>query len=446
MNKITILLLLAILGAAGAILFYPPWREAARPYLPAVVQNFLPAPGQTGDDKSTAKDGTRKAGGDSSAGGSSDKGGRGSGPIAVTVASAEQFTLPLVERTYGIVQSPAVVAINARTTSQVIEIHVRDGQQVKAGDLLLSLDDRPLQAQLAKDMATLAKDRALAVSAAADMQRAFDLMKKQAGTPQAYDQALAAQKAADAVIGADQATVGADTVQLEFTKIKAPFSGRLGAVQVAVGALVGGSGTTGNLMTITQMAPLKVTFRLPERNLGDIRAALDAGRHVPVRALQSGTVNILDTGGLDFIDSAVDTTSGTIAMSATIGNAELRLWPGQYVDLEVEHGALAAATVVPTVAIQAGQAGSFVWLVKDDNTVETQPVVVARSEAGKSAISTGLAPGDRVVIEGQLRLKNGAQVMVVGAKTDDATEILAGTPAAGNSAKDPVADKPKKKP
>ena len=319
--------------------------------------------------------------------------------------------MPLVERTYGVVKSPAVAAINSRIASQITEVHVKDGQDVKAGDLLVTLDDRTLQEQLAKDQAVLLKDKALEISLAADLSRAQDLVKKGAGTAQAYDQALAAQKSAEATVAADQAAIDADQVQLDYTRISAPIGGRLGAVQAAVGNLAG-SGSTGNLVTITQMMPLKVTFQLPESVLPDIRTALHTGQKVPVRVLQSGTTKELESGNLDFIDSTVDTASGIIAMSAAIDNDQLSLWPGQHVDVEVDRGELANAVVVPTVAVQQGQTGSFVWMVNDDNTVVARPVTVAHSENDKSAITSGLSPGDKVVVDGQLRLKNGAQVKV----------------------------------
>jgi multidrug efflux system membrane fusion protein len=381
--------------------------------LPGFVQNFFPSTiagnaidaGPTDKGKSISNDAT-----------ASRPGGKGGdGVVAVTVATAELSTLPLVERTYGIVKSPAVAAINARIASQITEIHIKDGQLVKAGDPLVTLDDRLFQAQLAKDQAVLAKDQAVEVSSAADLLRAQDLAKKGAGTEQAYDQALAAQKSANAVVDADQATVESDQVQLEYTKISAPISGRLGAIQTAVGNLVGGgssSGSSSNLMTITQVMPLKVTFQLPERVLSDIRAAIQAGQPVPVRVLQSGTTSELESGNLDFIDSAVDTTSGTIAMSAMIDNDQLSLWPGQYVDVEVQRGVLTNAVVVPTVAVQQGQSGSFVWLVGNDDAVAARLVTVAHNEGDKSAISAGLATGDKVVVEGQIKLKDGSRVKI----------------------------------
>ena len=348
------------------------------------------------------------------------------GPIPVTVARAEKVPFPIIVRTFGTVQSPAVVVVGARISSQVTGIHVKDGQMVKAGDLLISLDDRVVLAQLARDKAVLGKDNALVVSTTADLNRAKDLLAKGAGTQQAYDAALAAQLSAQAAVDADQATVDADQLQVDFTSIAAPISGRLGAVQVSVGDLVGGSasasgGTSASgLVTITQVDPIEVIFHLPESNLQVFKALLDAGKPPGVKAFRSGTSDLIASGTLDFIDSAVDTTSGTIAMRGVFANAAL--WPGQYVDLEVDQGVMPDATVIPTVAIQPGQDGQFVYLVKPDSTIELRPTEVARSDGDMSAVSSGLEPGDSVVTEGQQRLKPGVSVTVTPPATAEAAQ------------------------
>ncbi|MCA0278188.1 MAG: efflux RND transporter periplasmic adaptor subunit [Proteobacteria bacterium] len=341
-------------------------------------------------------------------------GGHGGGAIAVAVAPAQKGTFPVVVSAFGNVQSPAVVEVGARISSQITAIHVKDGQMVKAGDILFSLDDRALRAQLARDQAILAKDNALLVSATADMNRAKDLASKQAGTQQAYDEALAAQQAAQATVAGDQATVDADQVQLSYTSITAPISGRLGAVQVALGDIVGGSASAPSaanaLVSITQVDPIEVVFHLPEANLSTFKKLLDAGEAPTVRALRSASTDVLATGVMDFIDSAVDMTSGTIAMRAAFANEQMALWPGQYVDVEIDQGQLNDTTLIPTVALQPGQNGQFVYLVRPDNTIEARPVQVAASEGNLSAIVSGLAAGDQVVTEGQLRLKPGIKV------------------------------------
>ncbi|ANT52462.1 efflux RND transporter periplasmic adaptor subunit [Mesorhizobium amorphae] len=344
----------------------------------------------------------------------SDKPAAGARSASIVSATASTADFPIRRYAIGFVSSPAVVSINARVSSQIVAIAVKDGQMVKAGDLLLSLDDRALKAQLAKDQATLVKDQALLASAAADLQRAKDLVAKQAGTQQTYDQALAAQKAAAATIDADKATIDADTVQLSYATISAPISGRLGAVNVAVGDLVtvsnGNSSTATPLVTITQMDPLQVNFTLPESNLALLHKALANPQQGAVTLTKDGDPTPIGKGTLDFVDSSVDTASGTIATRASIPNADLSLWPGQYVNVILDAGIMPQMTSVPTVAVQPSQKGPFVYVVKPDNTVEMRPVQVALTEGDNSAISQGLKSGEKVVTEGQTRLKDGAAV------------------------------------
>ena len=335
-----------------------------------------------------------------------------SASILSAVASTADF--PIRRYAIGFVSSPAVVSINARVSSQIVSIDVKDGQMVKTGDVLFSLDDRALKAQLAKDQATLAKDQAMLASSNSDLQRAKDLVAKQAGTQQTYDQAVAAQKAATATVDADKATIDADNVQLGFATITAPISGRLGAVSVAVGDLVtvsnGNSSTATPLVTITQMDPLQVNFNLPESNLALLHKALANPQQGAVTLIKDGDPTPVGKGTLDFVDSSVDTASGTIATRASIPNSDLSLWPGQYVNVILDAGIMPQMTSVPTVAVQPSQKGPFVYVVKPDNTVELRPVQVALTEGQNSAISQGVKAGEKVVTEGQTRLKNGAAV------------------------------------
>ncbi len=346
-------------------------------------------------------------------GGSRSQGG-GRGAVTVATATAKVADFPIQRYAIGFLASPAVANINARVASQVMTIAVEDGQMVKQGDLLITLDDRALKAQLEKDMATLAKDQALAASADADLDRAKSLLARQTGTQQAYDQALAAQKAAQATVAADQAAIDADQVQLGFTTITAPISGRLGAVSVSVGDLVTAGGSTGTgatpLVTITEMDPLRVAFNLPEADLSLLQQAVAKPGSVSVTLHKDGTPAPIGSGTVDFVNSTVDTASGTITARATVPNADLKLWPGQYVNVTVNAGIMPQVVTVPTQAVQPSQQGSFVYVVKADNTVEARPVKVAISHENESAIASGLQDGDKVVVDGQLSLKPGTAV------------------------------------
>jgi multidrug efflux system membrane fusion protein len=333
---------------------------------------------------------------------------------AVEIAEAKTEAFPIVVSTFANVQAPETVAIGARISSQVTGIHVKDGQLVKAGDLLFSLDDRALQAELSRDEAVLAKDSALRSDAEIELQRAKTLRDDKTGTEQAYDTALSAERSTDATVKADQATVDSDKVALSLTSIVAPISGRLGAVQVAVGDLVGttASASPTTLVTITAIDPIEVAFRLPEGHLQAFKARLDVGTPPHVIARVSGTDEVIGDGVLDFIDSAVDTATGTVMMRARFDNREQKLWPGQYLDIDVSESTLSHAAVIPAGAVQPGQNGAFVYRIKADDTVEVCPVVVAAEDGKNSAITSGLSAGDRVVTEGQLNLKPGDKVSI----------------------------------
>ncbi|RCS25937.1 efflux RND transporter periplasmic adaptor subunit [Phyllobacterium salinisoli] len=338
---------------------------------------------------------------------------QGQDGVAIVAATAKTADFPILRYAIGSISSPAVVAISTRVSSQIASIAVKDGQMVKAGDLLFTLDDRALKAQRDKDQATLAKDQALLLGAQQDLVRARDLAAKQAGTQQTYDQALATQKADEATVQADQATIDADDVQLSYTRIAAPISGRLGAVNVSVGDLVTsstGSSSATPMVTITQVDPLRVSFSLPQSDLPLLQKAIRAPGSATVTLRNDGDPNPVGSGKLDFLDSSVDSTSGTILARATVPNKDLALWPGQYVNVALDAGTMPNMVYVPTVAVQPSQKGPFVYVVKPDNTVEFRPVEVALTTGQNSALSKGLKSGERVVVEGQLRLKDGAAV------------------------------------
>lgn len=420
MKKPVVLASLVLVVMLVGIIVHPQWLGASLPPTPDFLQKLL-KPSDSGNAKEVSKEapsGTKRKSAAREA----------SSALAVSAATAKSGELPVIERTYGLMQSPAIVPIAAQIPGQVTEVHVKDGQDVKAGDLLVTLDDRTLQAALRKDQAALLKDQAMSTSAASDLQRAKALVDKLAGTEQAYEQAVATNASDLANVSADEAAIAADQLQINFTHILAPITGRLGTVNTAVGDLVGTT-SAAPMMSITAIAPLKVSFKLPENLLSKMREGLGS-KSVAVRVRAGGNPDVLGTGQLDFLDSSVDNASGTIAMSSTIDNSDLKLWPGQHVDVEVEHGAVHPAAIIPTVAVEAGQSGPFVWLIKDDNTVEARPIAVTRNEGGQTAVASGIAPGDRVVVEGQLRLKAGSEVTVASSGASD-QEVATGNSGAG---------------
>lgn len=365
------------------------------------------------------------------------QGGRGGQATSVLAAAATIADFPVNRYAIGFISSPSVVNVNARVASQIVNIPVKDGQMVKAGDILFQLDDRALKAAVDKDKAELDKSMAVLASANADLDRAKNLMNRQAGTQQAYDQALAAQKSAQATIEANKATLEADQVQLSFTTIKAPIAGRLGAINVTYGDLVstGASGSANSLplVTITQVDPLRVSFNLPESDLPLLRQQMISAVASDVTLRKDGSADPIGTGKLDFIDSAVDTASGTILARATVPNGEGKLWPGQYVNVALNAGLLPQMVSVPTVAVQPSQKGSFVFVVGADNKVEMRPVKIALTHGSNTAIEEGLKEGEKVVTEGQLRLKQGSPVRIMqpGDKQAGSDKVAEGAPANG---------------
>lgn len=331
-------------------------------------------------------------------------------PVAIVTAVAEQADMPVRKRAIGFVETPASVVVKSRIDSQILAQHVTDGQFVKKGDLLFTLDDRDIKAQIDKDEAAIARDEATHKRAEGDLARYQQLLAKNAGTQASVDQATADERSSAATILSDKATLEADKLKLGYTKIAAPIDGRVGAVQVTPGNLVAANSAGTGLVTITQMKPLRVTFTLPERDLSVLQGALAAGKPVPVMAKVPDAGKDAAKGTLNFVDSSVDMNSGTITAKALFGNDDLALWPGQYVDVEIAADTLNDVTVVPSVAVQTGQKGSYVYVVKADQTVELRQVKVALGDGDRMALSEGVRPGERVVVDGQLRLKEGTKV------------------------------------
>jgi multidrug efflux system membrane fusion protein len=251
----------------------------------------------------------------------------------------------------------------------------------------------------------------------ADLARQKSLVDKGAGTQQALDQATADEAVATATVKADEATLALDRVRLGYTTITAPISGRLGAITATPGNAVRANDASNNLVTVTELAPIRVTFTLPERDLTLLQEAAKAQTPAKVTAFASGTREELATGDLSFIDSAVDIPSGTVSVKALFANEPHRLWPGQYVDVVIQLGMMPSSVTVPSVALQEGQKGPFVYVAKADDTVEARPVKVASNENGVVAIASGLAQDERVVTEGQSRLSPGAKIRLAAPQT-----------------------------
>jgi membrane fusion protein, multidrug efflux system len=365
-------------------------------------------------------------------GGASGQGGAGArGPagaqnprVPVITAVAQGKDQPITRTSVGSIEPIAVVTVRARIEGEIVEQRVRDGQMVKEGDVLFRLDDREIQAQITRDEAALAKDQATAAKTQNDIRRVQELLGKRAASQQQFDVATADAKVAAANVAADQAALQADRIRLGYTTIKAPISGRVGVVRVTPGNLVRANEAGDGLITITQMQPLRASFTLPERDLDLLRAALSRKDPAPVRVYAGASEEPLATGQLIFVDSIVDTLSGTVTAKALFDNKDGRLWPGQYVRVEVDLGLRPKVTTAPLVAVQPSQDGPFVFVVKPDMTVERRPVEVAEARGSVAAFASGLKPGEKVVVEGQQRLKNGVTIIE---KTPQASSADTGT-------------------
>lgn len=352
------------------------------------------------------------------------KGHSGNAPtIAVYTAIAAQKTVAITQNYVGQVEPISQVAVRPRIDGMIVELPIEEGQTVKAGDLLFRLDDQTIQASIAKDQASVAKDQAALDQGNADLGRMQTLLSHGDATAQQVQQQQATVKGATASVESDKAQLQADQVQLGYTRITAPISGRIGAISVSQGALVHASDANA-VLTITEMSPVRVSFSVPERDLAAFRSAL-AGKTAPqVTALDANTGKSIATGTLTFVDSSVDTSSGTVTLKGQFDNADEALWPGAYVRVEAQIGSYDNATTVPTSAVQLNGDESFVFLMQPNSTVTRRTVSVARTIGQTAIISSGIKPGDHVVIEGQLKLVEGSHVKeTVGTAT--------GGPAAG---------------
>ena len=333
----------------------------------------------------------------------------------VRTAAVTLADVPIRLRSVGVAEPSAIVVVKPRLDSALKAVHVADGQMVAAGDLLFELDDAELKAQVAKDEAAVKRERALHERAMADRRRKEELFTRNHTSQMALDQARADEQAAASTHAAAEAALAASRMRLAYTRIHAPIAGRVGAVQMTPGALVVANTTA--LVTVTSMQPMRVTFTLPERDLGAVRAAMARGREPVVRAYVMGEPKALATGRARFLDSGVHAPTGTIAVRAEFDNADLAFWPGQNLAIEIDVDERKSVPTVPTVAVQTGQDGPFVLVVTADGKLALRKVVVAASDGAIIAISSGLEPGERVVTDGHFNLRPGLRVEDVDAAT-----------------------------
>ena len=334
------------------------------------------------------------------------------GPVAVVTAVATQRDVPVRLKANGTVTAVQSVDLRAQVTSTVKDVHIREGQDVKQGDLLFSLDSRTEEANLKKALAQVEKDRADLATAQRDLERQRDLFKQKFISQAALDTAQNKVDTLGGQLAIDSAAVEGARVARAYDDIRAPFSGRTGAISVRPGSLVQPGATASPLLTVTQIDPITVSFTVPERELPGLQQAMAAG---PVEvAAEPSSGGERHVGRVVFIDNAVDTATGTIRVKAEFRNPRARLWPGMYVNVSLATRTLPGSTVVPAQAVQTGPENRFIYVVGSDGKVAQQVVTVPYIEE-RFAVIAGLAPGTRVVVEGAQNLRPGTSVTEGGA-------------------------------
>ena len=343
-------------------------------------------------------------------------GGRAAGPppkesVPVTVGTAARQDVPVEVRAIGHVDPLTSVAVKARVAGEVIKVGFKEGQDVRKGDLLFQIDPRPYEATVAQMRAQLERDRAMAKNGQDQVKRYEELVQKDYVTKEQYDTTRSGSDASLATVKADEAMLDNAKLQLSYCTVTAPIDGRAGGVLVYPGNMVKGNDDK-PLVVLNQVNPVYVSFAVPEASLSAIRRHARAGQKMTVAAQPTGAQGPAPTGELTFLDNAVDQATGTILLKATFPNDNHLLWPGEYVDVVLTLATEPGAIVVPSQAVQSGQSGQYVYVVKSDMTVESRKVTVSRMHGALAVVGSGLQAGERVVTDGQLRLAPGAKVEI----------------------------------
>ena len=333
-----------------------------------------------------------------------------SGAVPVTVATVIQKSMPVQLTATGTVEAYATVSIRAQVGGVITKVSFTQGQDVKQGDPLFTIDPRPLEAALKQAEANLQRDTAQLQNSREQARRYAELVKKQYVSQEQFDQIKTNADALESVVDADKAAVENAKVQLSYCYIFAPVDGRTGSLQLNQGNLVRTNDAT-PLVVINQVNPIYVTFSLPEGNLPEIKARM-AQSSLKVLAILPQSPDNPEQGTLTFVDNAVDATTGTIKFKGTFANAGRRLWPGQFVKVLLNLSEQPNAVVIPFQAIQSGQDTQLVFVVKPDRTVEVRPVVVSRTLNGEAVVDKGLKPGETIVTDGQFLLSQGTRVQI----------------------------------
>lgn len=328
----------------------------------------------------------------------------------VLVASATTADVPVYLDAVGTTKALNTVTVRAQVGGQIVKIAFREGQDVKRGDVLAEIDPRTYQAQLDQAVAKKAQDEATLANARIDLDRYTKLAATNSGSKQQADTQKATVAQLQAQVQSDQAAIDNAQTMLSYTKITAPADGRTGIRLIDEGNLVQ-AGDTAGIVVVTQLRPIAVLFNLPQQQFQQVTKAF-AGGPVTVEAVGGDGRTIVDRGTLSVIDNQMDQTTGTIRMKAEFPNAELQLWPGQFVNIRLLVQTLKQVVTVPTASVQRGPQGTFTFVVGADSTVAVRPVTVAQQDDARAVIVNGLKTDERVVTTGFTRLSAGTKVAV----------------------------------
>lgn len=334
------------------------------------------------------------------------------GPTPVRVARVERGEFEVYAKALGTVTPLNTVNVRSRVAGELVEIHFEEGQRVKAGDLLAVIDPRAYEVALQQAEGTLQQNRALLQNAQLDLDRYRGLFADDSIAKQTLDTQQALVNQYKGTLAANQAAVNEAKLNLQFTKIRAPIDGRVGLRQLDQGNLVAANDTT-PLVVITQTQPIAISFTLPEKELPPVISRFRRGEELSVQAWDRGERSLLGEGVLESLDNLIDTTTGTLKMKARFDNEAELLIPNQFVNARLRVETLPDAVLIPSAALQFGSRGNYAYVVGEDSKVELRVLEVGPSNGDRTVVVNGLNPGERIVMEGTDRLRDGSEVEVV---------------------------------
>lgn len=399
-------LIIAVLIVAGALAWWHPWNR-----------NGTSAPGAQHEARQGGRRGAANA---------------TNQPQPVHVASVTQGEMPVVIDSLGTVTPLANVTVKTQLNGTLMDVAFQEGQMVKKGDLLAQIDPRPYEISLRNAQGQLARDEALLQTARLDLQRYQTLLSQDSIAKQQVDTQASLVKQYEGAVKSDQANVDTYKLDLTYARITAPVSGRVGLRQVDPGNYVT-TGDTNGVVVITQLQPISVIFTTSEDNLAAILKPLHAGTKMSVTAYDRANTTALESGYLETVDNQIDTTTGTVKLRATFDNKGGMLFPNQFVNTKLLVDVIKNATIVPTPAVLNGSSGAFVYVVKPDNTVTVRNVKAGPVDGERTSIKSGLQVGERVVIDGSDRLKEGAKITIPAEKANAASGASSAAAASGAS-------------